>query len=113
MRVLTEPLRELAEFESIQKNLQQGRGTCVSLSGCVDSQKLHMVYGLGESFRCKLIVTHNERRVREIAEEFSFYDRNVMVYPAKDLILLNEIGRASCRVTPTTGGKTGYSGHYV
>lgn len=86
MRVLTEPLRELAEFESIQKNLQQGRGTCVSLSGCVDSQKLHMVYGLGESFRCKLIVTHNERRVREIAEEFSFYDRNVMVYPAKDLI---------------------------
>ena len=84
MRVLTEPLRELAEFESIQKNLQQGRGTCVSLSGCVDSQKLHMVYGLGESFRCKLIVTHNERRVREIAEEFSFYDRNVMFYQKKN-----------------------------
>lgn len=86
MRVLTEPLRELAEFESIQKNLQQGEGKCVSLSGCVDSQKLHMIYGLGETFRYKLIVTHNERRVREIAEEFSFYDRNVMVYPAKDLI---------------------------
>ena len=62
MRVLTEPLRELAEFEAIQKTLRQGGGTCVSLSGCVDSQKLHMVYGLGESFRYKLIVTHNERR---------------------------------------------------
>ena len=39
------PLRELGEYEDIlrQLNTQQGK---VSVSGCVDSQKLHMIYGL-------------------------------------------------------------------
>ena len=34
----------------------------------------------------KVIVTYNDLKAKEIYEEYRFYDRNVMLYPAKDLI---------------------------
>ena len=47
MRALTAPLEELGELEEIKKQLKKDQ-ICVSLTGCVESQKLHMIYGLGE-----------------------------------------------------------------
>lgn len=86
MEVLRTPLRELGGFEEIQEILKKREAVCLSLSGCLDSQKLHMVFGLGEEFRYKLIITYSEQRMREIYEDYRFYDRNVCMYPAKDLI---------------------------
>ncbi|MDE6063979.1 MAG: transcription-repair coupling factor, partial [Lachnospiraceae bacterium] len=99
MQALLAPLRELAEYEEIRKlvygkgalgagkEAAQGfKGQSVALTGCVESQKLHMVYGLSEGFRHKVIVTYSDLRAKEIYEEYKFYDRNVMLYPAKDLI---------------------------
>lgn len=86
MKTLRAPLRELGEFEEIQQKLNKGQPVCLGLSGCVDSQKLHMIFGLGESFRYKLIITYSDQRMREIYEDYKFYDRNVCMYPAKDLI---------------------------
>ena len=85
MQALLAPLEELAEYKSIKEQLQKGDAP-VSLTGCVDSQKLHLIYGLSEGFRIKLIVTYNDLKAREFFEEYKFYDRNVMLYPAKDLI---------------------------
>lgn len=85
MRVLTAPLEELGEFEEIKKKLQKDT-VCAALTGCVESQKLHMVYGLGGDFTNRLIVTFSDLRVKELMEDYRFYDRNVMAYPAKDLI---------------------------
>lgn len=85
MRALLAPLSELGEYEEIRK-LLAGKRSSVALSGCVDSQKLHMIYGLGDGFRRKLIVTYNDLRAKEMYEDYQFYDRNVMLYPAKDLI---------------------------
>lgn len=85
MRALLAPLEELGEYEEIKKMLLK-KQACVSLSGCVDSQKLHMIYGLGEGFRNKVIVTFSDLRAKELYEDYKFYDRNVMLYPAKDLI---------------------------
>ena len=79
------PLGELAEFSQMKKILLNEKGK-LSLSGCVDSQKVHMIAGLGERFKYKVIVTFSDLRAREIAEDFLFYDRNVVVYPGKDLI---------------------------
>lgn len=96
MQALLAPLRELAAFDSVEELLQKevreetaGRkkARCmVAMSGCVDSQKLHMIYGLGDGFRCRVIVTYSDMRAKEIFEEYKFYDRNVTLYPAKDLI---------------------------
>ena len=92
MRALLAPLEELGEYEEIKKMLVS-KQACVALSGCVDSQKLHMVYGIGDGFRNKIIVTFNDLRAKELYEDYKFYDRNVMLYPGKTY----EIGRASCR----------------
>ncbi len=86
MEALRAPLRELGEFEEIQRKLKKREPLCLGLSGCVDSQKLHMIYGLGEGFRYRLIITYSDQRMREIYEDYKFYDRNVCMYPAKDLI---------------------------
>ena len=85
MEGLMMPLGELAEVPHM-KELLVGKKDKISLTGCVDSQKVHMMAGLGERFKCKIILTFSDLRAREIAEDFVFYDRNVCVYPGKDLI---------------------------
>lgn len=52
----------------------------------MESQKLHMMYGIGDGYRNRLIITFSDLRVREIQEDYRFYDRNVTSYPARDLI---------------------------
>lgn len=83
-------MKELAEYDEVRKIVRQGKGT-VALSGCVDSQKLHMIYGLSDGLKYKVIVTYNDLKAKEIYEEYRFYDRNVMLYPAKDLIFSRQI----------------------
>ncbi len=85
MQALLAPLQELAEFDEIKK-LVTKQNLPVALTGCMESQKLHMIFGLSSGFKYKLIVTYSEQKAREIYEEYKFYDRNVMLYPAKDLI---------------------------
>ncbi|MDE7339854.1 MAG: transcription-repair coupling factor [Lachnospiraceae bacterium] len=85
MKTLLAPLQELGEYEEIKKLLGKERAA-VTLSGCVDSEKLHMIYGLGDGFRYKIIVTFSDLKTKELYEDYQFYDRNVMIYPAKDLI---------------------------
>lgn len=85
MQALLQPLTELAEFSEIKSDIRKKSGI-ISVSGCVDSQKLHMIYGLSEGVRHKIIVTYSDLRAKEIYEEYKFYDRNVLLYPAKDLI---------------------------
>ncbi len=85
MRALTAPLQELAEFEEGRAYLQKEKA-CVAFTGCGDSQKLHMIYGLSDGFPYKVIVTFSDLRAREIYEEYRFYDKSVTLYPAKDLI---------------------------
>ncbi|MCM1103670.1 MAG: transcription-repair coupling factor [Clostridium sp.] len=84
MNMLTVPIRELGEYEQMQKAVLNGES--LSVIGCVDSQKLHMAYGLGEKFPLKVIATYSDLRAKEICEDAALYDRNVIYYPAKDLI---------------------------
>ncbi len=85
MKALMAPLHELGEFEKIASLLKKP-GRAAVLTGCVESQKLHMIYGLGDGYKNKLIVTFSDLRVKEIQEDYRFYDRNVTSYPARDLI---------------------------
>lgn len=85
MNTLSKPLQELADYAGIQEKLKK-EDVCVALSGCVDSQKIHILQGLGENFRCKLIITFSDIRVKEIMEDMSLYERNVFAFPSKDLI---------------------------
>lgn len=85
MQALLAPLKELAEFEQMKEAMCKRKGP-LSITGCVDSQKLHMIYGLSDGLKYKVIVTYSDLKAKEIYEEYKFYDRNVLLYPAKDLI---------------------------
>ncbi len=102
MRAITTPLQELNEFVEVNKYLEKPFA-CAEITGCVDSQKLHFIDGLGADFKYRIIVTYSDLRAKEIYEDYKFYDRNVTVYPAKDLIFYqadvhsNEIVRQRIR----------------
>ncbi len=78
-----------------EKSFWTKKGQRLPFRGCTtprsfiwypDSQKLHMVSGLSDGFEQKIIVTFSDRQARDIAAEYTFYDRNTLVYPGKDLI---------------------------
>lgn len=85
MNALLAPLKELGEYEEICKQLQKEQGK-VSVSGCVDSQKLHMIYGTDVCFDVKVIVTYSDMKARELLEDCKLYCKESYFYPAKDLI---------------------------
>lgn len=85
MKAFIRPLQNLAEFEQIQKCAGENRGV-LEISGCIESQKVHMMYGLSGLFPSHLILAEDEKRAKEIYEDYRFYDKEVYYYPAKDLL---------------------------
>lgn len=85
MKALQAPLWEMGEFEQVASALQQD-SCSVALTGCVDSQKLHMIYGFSGGFAYKIIATYSDLKAKELYEDYKFYDKNVTIFPAKDLI---------------------------
>lgn len=85
MNTFLEPLRELKEFNEVKEYLTL-RKTPIQVTGCIDSQKCHVMYGLGKDIPFKIIVTYNEIKAKEIYEDYRIYDKNVFLYPAKDII---------------------------
>lgn len=85
MRSFTEPIKELAEFETIQREMKKEMGM-IQIAGCVNSQKTHMMYALSDGSRKRIIAVSSEGKAKEICEEYKFLDENVYYYPPKDLL---------------------------
>jgi len=85
MNLFTRSLSEYGEVNEIISCLKSGR-TPVQVTGCVDSQKCHLVSAISDNYRCRLIITHSEVKAKEIYEDYQLYDKNVYLYPAKDVI---------------------------
>ncbi|WP_287449624.1 transcription-repair coupling factor [Sellimonas sp.] len=85
MKAFTEPLLELAEFETIQKTKKQKAGL-MQIAGCTGSQKTHLAYALAEDGTRSLYVLSNEERAKEVYEEYRFLDPDVYFYPARDFL---------------------------
>ena len=85
MKTFTEPLKELKEFNDIRDNIKLNT-LPVQITGCIDSQKSHLMHSLGEGFLFKVIVTYNDLKAKEIYEDYRLYEKNVFLYPSKDII---------------------------
>ena len=91
MLTLTAPLKEYENYNKIVDAMQRD-AACVLAEGCAEAQKLHLIYALSRETslaaqaRFRLIVTYSDRRAKEIQEAYRFYDRNTVMFPAKDLI---------------------------
>lgn len=85
MKGFLQPLQDQAEVEEILKCLKENKGI-LQISGCMESQKAHLMYGLSGIFPRRLILAEDERQAKAIYEDYRFYDKNIMFYPAKDLL---------------------------
>lgn len=86
--VFESPLRELKEFEDLDRDLNRKKGP-VLVSGCMDSQKVHLMYEAAKEVSWKLVVTYDDTRAREIYEDFRNFEPGVSLYPARDLLFFN------------------------
>lgn len=85
MKTWLAPLQEMEEYLQLKIAVEKGN-TPIHVIGGLDAQKCHLIYGLEDVCDIRLIVTANEVRAKEVLEDYRLYDRNVMYYPAKDLI---------------------------
>ena len=81
------PLLELQEYDNLVQALKSGKGP-LQVTGTLDSQKVHLMYELGEAsaFAWKLVVTYDDTRAKEIYDDFRSFTSQVWLYPAKDLL---------------------------
>ena len=71
MKTFLQPLQNLAEMEELQKLAGKNRGV-IAVSGCMESQKAHLMYGLSGLFPCHLILSEDERSAKQIYEDYRF-----------------------------------------
>lgn len=84
-RVFANPLTELIEYEELNLDVKRGKGP-VQVSGCLDSQKVHLMQETAEDTPWKLVVTYDDSRAKEIYDDFGCFRQDVWLYPAKDLL---------------------------
>ena len=65
MLSFTQPLKGMAEFEEIEKSLEKNQGI-VQITGCLESQKAHLIHGLSGKTPMRLVIAGDERQAKEI-----------------------------------------------
>ncbi len=84
-RIFANPMDELVEFQELKKDLAGGRGP-VLLSGCIDSQKAHLISELSGLTPWKLVITYDEQKAREICDDCRCFCPETFLYPSRDLL---------------------------
>ncbi len=85
MKTFAEPLEALGGFPELVQSAKKARGL-YSITGCIDPQKPHMIYGFNQGHGNKVLVTFSEQRAKELVEDYRFFDPNVVYFPAKDVL---------------------------
>ena len=85
LKTLLEPLEEINAYKMVAEDIEREKFP-VHISGCIDTQKCHLIYGLSHSEHWRVIIASNEIKAREIYDDYKLFDRDVLFYPAKDII---------------------------
>ena len=83
--VFANPLVDLAEYTDMKQDMDKGKGP-VQVSGVTDSQKVHVMHELSKDNPWRLVVTYDDTRAKEIYDDFSYFEPNTWLYPARDLL---------------------------
>ena len=83
--VFANPLAELAEYTDMKQDMDKGKGP-IQVSGVTDSQKVHVMHELSKDNPWRLVVTYDDTRAKEIFDDFSYFEPNTWLYPARDLL---------------------------
>ena len=78
-------MQQLEEFAEIRRKIQKNRGV-IQVTGCIDPQKPHFISCSAQGYSHRVIITYSDLRAKELYENYRFFDRDVLYFPAKDLI---------------------------
>ena len=85
MQAFLAPLTELADYQEMLRNRRRGEGF-IQVAGCVNSQKTHLMYAIGDGCEYRVIAFSSEEKAKKAYEEYRFLTEDVYVYPARDLL---------------------------
>ncbi len=85
MQAILAVMNEIADFPSIKRSCGKVEGM-TQVVGAVPSQRAHLIYALGKEIKYKIIVVSNEIEAKQLYEEYRTLDKDVYIYPAKDLL---------------------------
>ncbi len=85
VNTLRQPYEQMPEFDRIKEGLNKKNGI-IRISGCLDSQKENLAAALVPENGSMLYIAENELKAAEVFEDMRLYFKDVMLYPAKDMI---------------------------
>ena len=88
MKAFLKPLQSLSAYEELRGKLKKNQGV-LQLSGCIDSQKAHMAWGLTWDIPFRVILTYSEQKAKEIYEDCRYFDPQAVLYQAKDFLFFH------------------------
>jgi len=92
MKRWSEFLEEAGEYSALRRalhtNLTDGKGAA-AIYGCIDAVKPLVVSEVGKKYDFRLLVTADEPKARQYAEELRNFEEDVWYYPARDLLFFN------------------------
>ncbi len=87
IQALYAPMEEMEAFTQIRRRMQKKPHQGMILAGgCIDSQKAHLIGCLARDYPVTCIIAPDDLRAREICEDYRVFDRNVLLYPARDFL---------------------------
>ena len=89
--IFYEPLKALANYEEVNRKLKAKTGQLVQVTGCIDTQKMHIASALAmdSDSNITVIISSDEIKAKEMCEDLSMFSDNVVYYPVKDTIFYN------------------------
>ncbi len=85
METLWNPLKELNAYDGIKDCIRKEQFP-VHIAGCIESQKCHLISGLAKEDGWTVLVASNEMKARELIADYRLFDKEILFYPAKDVI---------------------------
>ena len=85
MQAMVEIFKRDPRFEKLQNAIAAEDGS-VHVWGLDKRIEPLLLEAVSKEENVRLIVTYDEKRAREIVDDYRFYDRNVYYYPAKDVL---------------------------
>ena len=103
MKALLEPIKEIARFDELFRDLKKGTAGVTVISGCLESQKAHMIAGLSEDAPVRLLIAENELKAKELYEDYRLYDAETLYYPEGPDFLSGRHSRKSADPAAASG----------
>ncbi|MBQ2276009.1 MAG: hypothetical protein II331_05160, partial [Lachnospiraceae bacterium] len=82
---LDQPLLVSESYKKIKSYCDTQR-LPILVAGCVENQDCHVMYNIGKDYKNRIIVVSDDTKAKELYENYRYFDDNVYVFPAKDVL---------------------------